>query len=571
MTDTPAQHDTPSATPLTSIDVLVDSDDESFAELLPVLMKPGPEGRHLAILDNHRIAERFLHVADPEAVALILDLAQEHHSGLAVLFTDTVLDRLNALPARTYRGVFLPGARKIRGFAGGDLREALKERKAKTTARPRGVPANGASPKGHVLTVGESDWQEPLLNTPKGDPKENMSNVSRILRHHPAWKGRLWWDEVRSSPMLDTTPIKDTMVTQIAEWLGDEMHMHTTKPSMIERCIVSVSQDSPRDLLREWLEALPPWDGVVRLDDWLGDIASVEKNVYGMTISRLLPVSMVARALDPGCIYRYVVIFEGEENTGKSDLVRTLASPEWYFAMTRDFESKEAHMDIQGAWVAELPELDSLGRTQEPRLKAFITLREDSWIPKYANHRITSLRRTIFVGTINPEDPYLKGRTGNTRFLPIKTGAIDVQMLREIREQLFAEAMMYYRDNPDSWWQMSDEALEAASKEREERRAVNEYEDLLRNWLRNLYAESMPPTLRTATTWQEIAEGALGMTKAAEWRDKAQQMTVASAMHSLGWIRRKKRLTPGSPPVWAWLAPKDWEQRVRGGNGFDEE
>ena len=363
--------------------------------------------------------------------------------------------------------------------------------------------------------------------------------------------------------MVGEIPVDDVLITQMGEWLGDEEGMHTTRPNLIARCIESVARAAPRDLLQEWLQQLPPWDAMPRLEEWLVDVAEAPKTLYGMAIARILIVSMVARALDPGCVARYVIILEGEENTGKSNLVRSLASPQWYFAMTRDFESKEAHMDIQGAWIAELPELDSLGRTLETRLKAFITLREDSWIPKYANHRISALRRTIFVGTINPEDPYLRGQTGNTRFLPIQTGAIDLPLFDGMRDQLFAEALCYYRTHTEDWWEFSEEALAGAVEERERRRVVNEYEDLLRMWLYNLWTESLPPPLRRQTTWQEIAEKALRIESPEKWKDKALQMQIAQAMRAIGWRRIKKRAPPDGLPVWLWEAPPQWEQIAR--------
>jgi predicted P-loop ATPase len=254
-------------------------------------------------------------------------------------------------------------------------------------------------------------------------------------------------------------------------------------------------------------------------------VAGVEKDAYGIDISRLLPVSMVARALNPGCQYRYVVILEGQEDTGKSKLVRTLASPEWYVELTKGLDNKEAHMLLQGAWVAEFAELDSLSRSEETRLKAFITTQEDTWIPKYSNLKTTSKRRTIFIGTTN-EQSYLKGQTGNTRFLPIKTHdeMIHCDFLAAMRDQLFAEALVYYKNHPETWWQLSSDGHAEATMQREQRRQASVYEDPLRLFLAD----------RTETSWAEIADLFLHLDSMEKWANKPLQREVAQALVALG-------------------------------------
>ena len=282
-------------------------------------------------------------------------------------------------------------------------------------------------------------------------------------------------------------PITKTLLVQLAEWFGqDTIQLPLTNLDLLRDCLYAQCEAFPRDPLQHWLNNLPAWDHIPRLATWLEEVAGVENDLYGHDTARVLLVAMVARALNPGCPSRYVVILVGPENTGKSSLVRALATPEWYYAMKSDFESKEAHMEIQGAWVAELPELDALNRTGETRLKAFITLLDDSWIPKYSNDRMTVKRRTIFVGTTN-EDTFLKGQTGNTRFVPIKTGDIDLEKFEEMRVQLFAEAKVYYETACRRLVGLFRGGPGALEAERDDRRKMNPYEDLSK-----LAADAMP-------------------------------------------------------------------------------
>lgn len=392
------------------------------------------------------------------------------------------------------------------------------------------------------LETATAPWREFLITNKKGEPTENASNMGLVLANHPRWQGKLWWDSVRSTPMIDGGAMTAEHITQVAQWMGVTEHMPIRSLTLLERCLLAECKKHARDLLQTWLNGLPPWDQVPRLDDWLVDVTGIAKTIYAMAVSRILPLSMVARAMDPGCLYRYVVILEGAEEIGKSSLVRALAGDGWYVELAIGLESKESHMMLQGAWVAELAELDSLSRTEETRLKAFITLKEDSYIPKYSNYRVTTPRRTIFIGTTN-EASYLKGQTGNTRFLPIKVSQVDMASFRDIREQLFAEALYAYHGNPPQWWRLSEEALREAEDEREQRRIVNIYEQDLEDWLetrrfQGRYMENgevVYTPIAGETTWEEIARCYLRVDSPERWKDIAMQKQISAALKALGW------------------------------------
>ena len=383
-------------------------------------------------------------------------------------------------------------------------------------------------------------WREQLLTKKNGEPLCNLVNIGLILANHPAWQGVFWFDVVRGQPRVKDKPLTDQALTEIGQWLGLHERMSVSHLRPLEHCILAECHNNERDLLQHWLNNLPRWDGQPRLTVWLGDVAEVEQTAYGMAVSRLLVLSMVARALHPGCLYRYVVILEGPEESGKSSLVRTLAG-EWYVELSMGLESKDAHMMLQGAWLAEMAELDSLTRTEETRLKSFITMQEDSWIPKYSNLRHTQPRRTIFIGTTNDES-YLKGQTGNTRFLPLKTGHIRPDLLAAMREQLFAEALHEYHASPETWWCLPDDVQAEAREARELRRVTSVYEESLEGFLRIWPGNTI--------TWPEIAEQFLHLDTAA-WKDRSLQMQIMAAVKALGWkkarfydetLRRQRRV-----------------------------
>jgi predicted P-loop ATPase len=370
-------------------------------------------------------------------------------------------------------------------------------------------------------------WRKDLITTKAGEPKECAGNFVLYLEHHPHLTGQLWWDAVRHRPMRDKEPLTDALIAELGAWLGKAERFPVRSLRLLERCVHAVAYRTQRDLLREWLTSLPPWDGIPTLDTWLPLVTGATATPYTRWLGRTLITSMVARALDPGCIQRYVIILEGPESTSKSALVQALA-PDSYTTLSMALESKEAHIQIQGAWVVELTELDSLSRTEESRIKAFITMRADDYVPKFANSPVSYKRRAIFVGTTN-EKQYLRGQTGNTRFFPVATATIDLDLFQTLREGLFAEALAYYQDHPKDWWEIPPNVTSELEVAREQRRIDTPFEEIIGNWLAGQAG--------TEFTWVEIARGALGITDLEHLKDKSLQMQVAAAMRQQGYTR----------------------------------
>ena len=403
---------------------------------------------------------------------------------------------------------------------------------------------------GTVLTTSAADkpeeslWQDSFTRTKGGEVRETFANLVLALQHTPPWDTQCWYDVVRELPMCGTESLSDALVGRAALDLERQVGIPIRNLRLVQAALVQHCRAKPRDMLQAWLETLPSWDKTPRLTEWLSDHAGAPKTAYGMDVSRLLPVSMVARALNPGCQYRNVVVLEGPEDLGKSKLFKVLASPEWYRELSHGMEGKEAHMILQGAWLAEFAELSSYGKTEESRLKSFVTMERDDYIPKFANAPVSRQRRTIFVITVNPEGDgtYLRGQTGNTRFLPIQATDIRIDDVVEIRNQLFAEALVYYRKHPDDWWQLSSDGQEEAREEREARRQGSVYEDSLHTWLQG----------KTQTTWEDIAQSYLLLEAKEKWKDKGLQMEVAKALHALGWERAFDK-DPGRKSIRIWI------------------
>lgn len=396
---------------------------------------------------------------------------------------------------------------------------------------------------------------EPFRNK-KGIVEANDTTICAFLRNHSYWQGKLWWDDMANKPMWEEEELSDYRITKIGADFGKKHLLPIRTDRILARCLTMSCYEHRRDPLQDYLETIPGWDGVERLEDWLLTCAGIANTAYNRFVSRILPVSMIARAYEPGCLYRNVIVFEGPEEFRKSSLVAALVpNKRWHLSMTSSFENKDVPMLIQGIWIAELSELDSLTRTEETRLKSFISETEDAYVPKWQLFRIAPKRRTIFVGTTN-ESNWLKSQTGNTRFWPVRIfHPMDIEYFEHIREQLYAEAKLWYYDHQHNWWSIPAEVQGQATLEREERRQGSIYEDPLREWLMTgrftlAQQSSLITPVAGETSFEEIYLGFLNAQDREKWNNQGTQKQIAQALKALGWRQKVVKRHGKSVRIW---------------------
>ncbi|MGB3752748.1 MAG: virulence-associated E family protein [Parerythrobacter sp.] len=214
----------------------------------------------------------------------------------------------------------------------------------------------------------------------------------------------------------------------------------------------------------DWLNALQ-WDGATRLGRWLVDYMGAEPEAWCELIGPKFIIGMVARAFQPGCKMDNALVLEGPQGIAKSTALRVLAGESYFGDQLPNMRDKEALQFIAGLWLVEIGELAALNRSEVEDVKQFLTARVDRYRPSYGRLAVDRPRSTVFAATTNQTD-YLKDSTGNRRWWPVRCGMIDVERLRQDREQLFAEAVARYRAG-ERWWLTSDEEARAAVEQSE--------------------------------------------------------------------------------------------------------
>jgi predicted P-loop ATPase len=95
---------------------------------------------------------------------------------------------------------------------------------------------------------------------------------------------------------------------------------------------------------------------------------------------------------------------------------------------------------LRGKLIYEIAEMGALVRSEEKRQKSFLSRTTDEYRPVYGRREIKAPRQVVFAGSTN-EFEWNKDPTGGRRFWAVECeGAFDLDGLRSVRDQLFAEA-----------------------------------------------------------------------------------------------------------------------------------
>ena len=236
-----------------------------------------------------------------------------------------------------------------------------------------------------------------------------------------------------------------------------------------EVAFTKVVEDRHFHPLREWLDALPEWDGTVRLENLYINYLGAKNTAYVKAATRKSFVAAVARIYEPGIKFDSVVVLVGPQGCGKSTVFAKIGKGYYSDSLSlMDMKDKSGAEKLQGYWILELGELAGLKKTDVEVVKAFVSRTDDIYRPSYGRTVESHPRQCIIVGTTNSESGFLRDITGNRRFWPIKVTGNSKKKSWDISdeevEQLWAEAKHLYEQG-ETLYLNESESNEALSEQ----------------------------------------------------------------------------------------------------------
>lgn len=293
-------------------------------------------------------------------------------------------------------------------------------------------------------------------------PKQTLRNYIEVLYNDPALKGVIRFDELDYSPHVvgklpwsdgpEDRRWRDSDYSQALAYC--EQYGLTNKQHVIDAVTV-VAEKNRYNPVAEWLDALPIWDGVPRINTLLTDFFGARMSEYNAFALHLFMWGAIARGYEPGTKFDIMPVLVGPQGIKKSMFISRLAvEPGWFDDNFNTVDGVAAAERLRGLWIAEMGELLALKKAREVEaVKAFITSTVDSYRPSYGRMVEQHPRACVFFGSTNKHE-FLADRTGNRRFMPIDIfdrpheptlDLYDDDFCREYFMQCWAEALNEWR------------------------------------------------------------------------------------------------------------------------------
>lgn len=216
-------------------------------------------------------------------------------------------------------------------------------------------------------------------------------------------------------------------------------------PAAIKRELLAIAHENQYHPVIDYLDGLE-WDGVQRLDRWLIDYCGSADTELNCEFGSKFLVAGVRRIKQPGVKFDTMLVLEGVQGAGKSQMAAKLAIQDEWFCGSLDLKSDDKTKSemLARAWIVECPELDGLNKTNSQNLKKFLSTPIDIFRRPYARDPTAFRRHCIILGTTN-ENNYLRDLTGNRRIWPVEVGEFDLMRFATDVDQLWAEAVVRER------------------------------------------------------------------------------------------------------------------------------
>lgn len=238
-------------------------------------------------------------------------------------------------------------------------------------------------------------WKKTLKKTRYGAYLVSVDNIAKILKNDSyllgtvklnAFTGRI--EAVKGCPCNPNgyPEWDDNCSAMLAYYLSKEYGLNRCTGEM-NLALASVASENSYHPVRDYLDALPRWDGKERVPFLLSDYLGAKDEDYTRETAKRWLSAAVGRIYHPGMKFDSMLLLSGSQGIGKSTFFSKLAvKRSWFSDSVSNMDKKSAIEDIQGKWILEISELSGMKKSEVESVKAFLSRENDHYRPPYGRY-----------------------------------------------------------------------------------------------------------------------------------------------------------------------------------------
>lgn len=355
----------------------------------------------------------------------------------------------------------------------------------------------------------------------------------------------------------------------ILSWASKELGISHIAAEPLYQCVEAVARENTYHPFLEAVEKLaetisPDLDLWENLPLYLLNIPKSDPlyNLYTVFLQKFF-CAIYSRVKFPGIKYDVVLIFQGQQGTGKSTWFRNAVLGRQFFTDSANLNNdKDSVMIEQRAVLHELPEVKAHFVRDIGHIRHAISQSETQVRMPYARSAVTIKRHSLFCATAN-EQEILQDSFGNRRFQVVRIGSTKLRPDKSLFKVVWATVHSllagYSKENVEDL----EEYLELPEEYRDLSHQNNkdfETTDVLEETISaTLHRQFLGRDFQFSELLAIIYPGNAAV-------NKGEQARVSTVLRKLGYDKKQKRVDSGRIYVWykvaTLAAPQEVAQEV---------
>lgn len=315
----------------------------------------------------------------------------------------------------------------------------------------------------------DKGWKNNIELDQKGNVKNTITNYTLYLTQSSKYKDKFRYNDFTKQKEFDGKEFNDFHLNTLYNDI--ERDLSLTSRTKVDSALMEVFDRNKYNPIIDYLNTVE-WDGKKRVEQLFIDLLDADDTELNRYMTKIWFVAAVKRIFEPGCKFDNMIVLQGEQGIGKSSICDLISLEYSNNVSLNEVGHKDLINKLNRTWIAVVDELDSFNKKEMSNIKTFISNTKDTARLAFGKNAETYSRHCVFIGSTN-DSTFLRDNTSmvERRFWVIKCnktkrdGQIFNVLTTDYINQLWAETVSYYKENPNMYLDITKDLMDDFAKE----------------------------------------------------------------------------------------------------------